>query len=1256
MQTPQPYPGGTECEPPPKPLLSLLTHGDDSGSGDDDAEATANDASSAPTTEDKQQGVYVPHDTTLADGVQKSIGDDKAYSNSCRTREDDKSSVSSRAGEVSHNELSHYFQSIGAANDISEGGANDDEIPVYAFPYTRSELLQALHNLHRVAEVLYEVPSSSFLARYYEQYLTYVLDNTIGSKAFVQNIHFANSNVRRSVEAAYSAWKHARSTANPLNPDNQATVRATCGECARAARFISMNVSHSRRLHEKLVDSNTFRVGTQISIFALTLVSLIGSVSGLCMFAAIFSALVLVFACIDLWLRHHRQRDRHRQETFLNKLRETLVMGLETSKITTNSIDFTQYVPKADEAKPTAIVHPHTIPEDGMLLLAHGTTASRLHCEELAKTVMVIGCNVQYRQVCYWSSRCEYVTGFKEDVVKGKDIFAFLSDEMSKLKLRQLFDSDGGSSAIVNFLSDDFLRVPVRITTVPAMALNGMPSSEYIFFIGVASENTTGQASLATTMEYVASMAEDARHMYELLREVVANELGTSFTPLSPIMQLMCEVNRLLLCLSGERVSAVTTRWTSCLNTFSLRRMMGMIVEQRRTIARERKLVINVDISYDLPDLIRWDNERLATMVTALIDCFLKELTSGGVLVHAVRNAVGRRDVVRIYITCTSVWLVDDIVSNLVARRCVSVVESTAGPKAPQSLTLSEDMFNMLTNLTAAIEHTGGKLSVRTAIKTGTDFIIQIPLLEGGDTLAKSVDDTEADTASTNDMTTRLEIALFEGSEVFQLGISHYLFSHGHTVIMCRTIGDLLSCLDTHRVNGLIYDVESTAGAANVAHIRQRCEESGIRFVPSTCNPTPEYKNALLKPIIEADFKAILKKIEKQVNEARAQEAQVSKMRQLFTEYKSGDWQRGQCVGSGAFGEVYLAVNVLTNGRMAVKILPLDTEDEEIKTRTEELLNEIDILATMEHPHVIHYFYCERGESSVNIFMEYASGGSLSSLLAKRDLGMPAICRILSEVISAVAYIHDLAIVHRDIKAANILLSDNTAKLSDFGTASRLRDGKVSGTKGTIRFMAPEVMKGESYDCSCDIWSIGCFLIELITRKQPWMHISEDSNLLVFTKLSDLTINDVVDYGLPDASPEVKSFLEACLQVNPQMRSTARTLLTHPLLSSFATEATNANVNRGPALFGVSDGIEVRLSDTNSHHSGRSHLSSRSRKSRAANSIHNAGSLRDHRTSFSQEGAQQQQQPSQPLLPFPFMLQQMMEAADHIQHQFTPEI
>eukprot|EP00759_Apiculatamorpha_spiralis_P036388 PhF_6_TR36540/c0_g1_i1/m.53888/K11228/STE11; mitogen-activated protein kinase kinase kinase len=390
----------------------------------------------------------------------------------------------------------------------------------------------------------------------------------------------------------------------------------------------------------------------------------------------------------------------------------------------------------------------------------------------------------------------------------------------------------------------------------------------------------------------------------------------------------------------------------------------------------------------------------------------------------------------------------------------------------------------------------------------------------------------------------RLAFVIHEASRHQKKSLVQFLWSHSHSVIASTHIDKVRQAIEREMNHVVLLDVDSPVGNVHRAEIEDRCKTLDIMFVASSIAPamiSPPTQYVLSKPFVEADIQLIITEATKKVVEQEKRHQELLKLRQVFNAHNSADWEKLECIGTGSFGEVYRARCVITGGIMAVKMIPLETNS---KALTDTLSNEIDILRTMDHRNVTHYFYCERGDDTLNLFMEYAPGGSLAKLIQNRHefMSFEQIARIMKEVVSAVAYIHELGIVHRDIKAANVLLGQGeVAKLSDFGCASRLDDkGETTGVAGSIRWMAPEMPSKKPYGTEVDIWSLGCLMIELLTGKAPF---SDKSTLELHSWLTKLPVGTSAPHGCVNVSNKCDEFLRACLQVTPEWRPQAFQLL-----------------------------------------------------------------------------------------------------------------
>ncbi len=210
-------------------------------------------------------------------------------------------------------------------------------------------------------------------------------------------------------------------------------------------------------------------------------------------------------------------------------------------------------------------------------------------------------------------------------------------------------------------------------------------------------------------------------------------------------------------------------------------------------------------------------------------------------------------------------------------------------------------------------------------------------------------------------------------------------------------------------------------------------------------------------------------------------------------------WVKGELIGKGTFGRVYIALNASTGEMIAVKQVELprtasDREDARQKSMVAALKSEIETLKDLDHPHIVAYLGFEETSSFLSIFLEYVPGGSVGSCLRKHgQFEENTIKSFLFQILEALAYLHGRGILHRDLKADNILVDFNgICKISDFGTVRRSDDiyGNVENMslQGSIFWMAPEVvsLSKKGYSAKVDIWSLGCVVLEMFAGRRPW--------------------------------------------------------------------------------------------------------------------------------------------------------------------------
>ncbi|PIN04472.1 MEKK [Handroanthus impetiginosus] len=269
-------------------------------------------------------------------------------------------------------------------------------------------------------------------------------------------------------------------------------------------------------------------------------------------------------------------------------------------------------------------------------------------------------------------------------------------------------------------------------------------------------------------------------------------------------------------------------------------------------------------------------------------------------------------------------------------------------------------------------------------------------------------------------------------------------------------------------------------------------------------------------------------------------------------------WRKGELIGCGAFGRVYMGMNLDSGELLAVKEVAIGTNRASKKTQEyiRELEKEVNLLKNLSHPNIVRYLGTVREEDSLNILLEFVPGGSISSLLGKFGSFPESVIRMYTrQLLLGLEYLHENKIMHRDIKGANILV-DNKAciKLADFGASKKVEAlATVTGAKsmkGTPYWMAPEVIVQSGHSYSADIWSVGCTIIEMATGKAPWSQQYEEFAALFYvgTTKSHPPIPEHL-------SAEAKDFLLKCLQKEPDLRPTASELLKHSFVTGECRES-----------------------------------------------------------------------------------------------------
>ncbi|XP_028730489.1 STE20-like serine/threonine-protein kinase isoform X1 [Peromyscus leucopus] len=254
-------------------------------------------------------------------------------------------------------------------------------------------------------------------------------------------------------------------------------------------------------------------------------------------------------------------------------------------------------------------------------------------------------------------------------------------------------------------------------------------------------------------------------------------------------------------------------------------------------------------------------------------------------------------------------------------------------------------------------------------------------------------------------------------------------------------------------------------------------------------------------------------------------------------------------LGDGAFGKVYKAQNKETNVLAAAKVIDTKSEEE-----LEDYMVEIDILASCDHPNIVKLLDAFYYENNLWILIEFCAGGAVDAVMLEleRPLTESQIQVVCKQTLEALSYLHDNKIIHRDLKAGNILFTlDGDIKLADFGVSAKntrtiqRRDSFI----GTPYWMAPEVVmcetsKDRPYDYKADVWSLGITLIEMAEIEPPHHELNPMRVLLKIAKSEPPTLAQPSKW-----SSNFKDFLKKCLEKNVDARWTTSQLLQHPFVT-----------------------------------------------------------------------------------------------------------
>eukprot|EP01119_Soliformovum_irregulare_P007285 TRINITY_DN1968_c0_g1_i1.p1 TRINITY_DN1968_c0_g1~~TRINITY_DN1968_c0_g1_i1.p1 ORF type:complete len:386 (+),score=93.85 TRINITY_DN1968_c0_g1_i1:168-1160(+) len=254
-----------------------------------------------------------------------------------------------------------------------------------------------------------------------------------------------------------------------------------------------------------------------------------------------------------------------------------------------------------------------------------------------------------------------------------------------------------------------------------------------------------------------------------------------------------------------------------------------------------------------------------------------------------------------------------------------------------------------------------------------------------------------------------------------------------------------------------------------------------------------------------------------------------------------------EVIGEGAYGMVCTCRDKKKGKLYAIKFLEIEEDEDEYLQKEIEILKEAD-----QCPFVVRYFGAYMKDDTLMLVMEYCDGGSAFDILNARGITFTEdqVAAICACVTNGLAYLHANRIIHRDLKAGNILLtSDGLAKLADFGASTKLMHSlqKTASVVGSPYWIAPEVITQKDrflgYDNKADIWSQAITAIELAEGQPPHFSLPSMKVIFIIPKQNPPRMTEPSKW-----SSEMNDFIATCLQKSPTDRPSAKALLEHPFI------------------------------------------------------------------------------------------------------------
>ncbi|KAK1417415.1 hypothetical protein QVD17_26542 [Tagetes erecta] len=265
------------------------------------------------------------------------------------------------------------------------------------------------------------------------------------------------------------------------------------------------------------------------------------------------------------------------------------------------------------------------------------------------------------------------------------------------------------------------------------------------------------------------------------------------------------------------------------------------------------------------------------------------------------------------------------------------------------------------------------------------------------------------------------------------------------------------------------------------------------------------------------------------------------------------DFDAVKVVGKGNGGIVRLVQHKWTGQFFALKMIQMQADESTRK----QIAQELKINQSSQCANIVVCYQSFYDNGAVSIILEYMDGGSLADILKTvRSIPEPYLAAMCKQILKGLWYLHhEKHIIHRDMKPSNLLINHRgEVKITDFGVSTTLANtqGLANSFVGTYNYMSPERIIGGNYSYKSDIWSLGLVLLECATGKFPYSPPQPGEGWANVYELMETIVDQQPPRAAVDRfSPQFCSFIEACVQKEPNDRSSANELMSHPFVSMY---------------------------------------------------------------------------------------------------------